>query len=312
MAREGLAAPLNEGFWRAVRTKQTVTLPDVVVSSGTDLKHVRVTIDPLTEPASVASTVLIVFADIAAPIVVTDDGGEHAPTSIDEVREGLQRSLEESRLALLTAREEMQVSQEELRSTNEELQSTNEELQSTNEELTTSKEELQSMNEELQTVNKELQSKLEELSTASTDMANLLNSTDIATLFLDRKLKVRRFTTSATNIIHLISGDVGRPLTDLSAVVDVPQLVDMAAEVMRTLISVEHEVEARDGRWFAVRILPYRTQDDRIDGVVITFSDVTRAKSLESALRGSQTVLEGQLADSIEQQRDASSGKQAP
>jgi len=312
MAREGLAAPLNEGFWRAVRTKHTVTLLDVAIGKGKDLQHVRVTIDPLTEPASVANTVLIVFADVAIPEPPSRHGRRTGPAIRHPTHEGLEKSLEASRIALLTAREEMQVSQEELRSTNEELQSTNEELQSANEELTTSKEELQSMNEELQTVNKELQSKLEELFLASTDMANLLNSTDIATLFLDRTLKVRRFTTSATNIIHLIAGDVGRPLTDLSAVIDVPKLVEMAADVMRTLISVEQEVEACDGRWFAVRILPYRTQDDRIDGVVVTFSDVTRAKSLETALRGSQTVLEGQLADSIEQQRDTASSKRAP
>lgn len=311
MARDGLAAPLNEGFWRAVRTKQTVTLPDVTMDGDRDHRHVRVTIDPLTEPSSVANTVLIVFTEVATPANAPAVARPKGRGTRNEAHDGMEKRLEDARLALLTAREEMQVSQEELRSTNEELQSTNEELQSANEELTTSKEELQSMNEELQTVNKELQVKLEELSLASTDMANLLNSTDIATLFLDRLLKVRRFTTSATNIIHLIAGDVGRPLTDLSAVIDVPTLVEMAADVMRTLISVEQEVEARDGRWFAVRILPYRTQDDRIDGVVVTFGDITRAKSLEAALRGSQTVLEGQLADSIEQQRDSSSSKRA-
>jgi two-component system, chemotaxis family, CheB/CheR fusion protein len=310
MARKGLAAPLNEGFWRALRTKAPVTLHNIPVGIGRELQHVRVTIDPLEEPAVVARTVLIVFTDLAAPQAEPRHRRRgHAP---DEAREALEHHLEESRLALLTAREDMQVSQEELRSTNEELQSTNEELQSANEELTTSKEELQSMNEELQTVNKELQSKLEELSMASTDMANLLNSTHIATLFLDRTLRVRRFTTSATHIIHLIASDVGRPITDLTAAVDVPALLEKAADVMRTLRGLEQEVEGRDGRWFAVHILPYRTQDDRIDGVVLTFNDITRAKSLEAALRAAQAVLEGRLADSLEQQRDASTTTKAP
>ena len=130
----------------------------------------------------------------------------------------------------------MQTSQEELQSANEELQSTNEELQSTNEELTTSKEEMQSLNEELQTVNTELQAKVDELSRANNDMKNLLNSTDIATLFLDNDLNVRRFTPQATKIIKLIPGDVGRPITDLASDLLYPELADDAREVLRTLV----------------------------------------------------------------------------
>jgi two-component system CheB/CheR fusion protein len=156
---------------------------------------------------------------------------------------------------------------------------------------------MQSMNEELQTVNQELQSKLDELALASTDMANLLNSTNIATLFLDKALMVRRFTTPMESLIHLIPGDVGRPITDIVSVLDFPDMADCARRVIRTLMIVEKEVAASDGRWFAVRILPYRSYDDRIDGVVITFSDITKAKSLEAALRQAQKSLEGQLAD---------------
>ena len=135
--------------------------------------------------------------------------------------------------------EEMQTSQEELRSANEELQSTNEEMQSTNEELTTSKEEMQSMNEELQTVNTELQAKVDELSRASNDMKNLLDSTDIATLFLDKELNVRRFTPQATKIIKLIAADAGRPITDLASDLHYPELADDAREVLRKLAAVE-------------------------------------------------------------------------
>ena len=193
---------------------------------------------------------------------------------------------------LQTTREEMQSSQEELRSTNEEMQSTNEELQSTNEELTTSKEEMQSLNEELQTVNTELQSRVDELSRSNNDMKNLLNSTDIATLFLDNDLKVRRFTTQATKIIKLIPGDVGRPITDLASDLLYPELVTDAREVLQKLGFAEKPITARDGRWFTVRIMPYRTLDDRIDGVVITFADITVAKKLEAQLREKHTALE--------------------
>jgi two-component system CheB/CheR fusion protein len=179
----------------------------------------------------------------------------------------------------------MQTSQEELKSANEELQATNEELQSTNEELTTSKEEMQSMNEELQTLNHELQAKVDQEVRSNDDMRNLLDSTDIATLFLDDALKVRRFTPRVTNIIKLIPGDVSRPITDLASNLVYPDLALDAQAVLRTLVLKETEVKTVDGRWFSVRIMPYRTLDNRVDGLVITFSDITAAKTLEATLR---------------------------
>jgi len=194
----------------------------------------------------------------------------------------LKSALEE----LQSNREEMQTSQEELKATNEELQSTNEELQSTNEELTTSKEELQSLNEELQTVNAEQQSKVEELSATNNDMKNLLDATDIATLFLDEQLHVRRFTKGATRIFKLIQSDVGRPITDIVSNLDYPDLEGDANEVLRTLVFCEKEVSAQQGgTWFSTRILPYRTIQNAIGGVVVTFTEITRAKALEANLR---------------------------
>jgi two-component system CheB/CheR fusion protein len=190
----------------------------------------------------------------------------------------------------------MQTSQEELRSANEELQSTNEELQSTNEELTTSKEEMQSLNEELQTLNAELQAKVDELSRASNDMKNLLDSTDIATVFLDRELHVRRYTAMATRIIKLIPSDISRPITDLVSDLDYPSLADDSREVLRSLVSKEQTVATGDGRWFHVRIMPYRTLDDRIEGVVLTFADVTATKNLELKLRAQHEQLEIRVA----------------
>ena len=175
---------------------------------------------------------------------------------------------------------------------NEELQSTNEELQSTNEELTTSKEEMQSLNEELQTVNAELQSKVDELSGANNDLKNLLNSTDIATMFLDNELRVRRFTTQASRIIKLIPSDIGRPITDLASDLSYPDLTADAREVLRTLVFSEKPIAARDGLWFLVRIMPYRTLDDRIEGVVITFMDITASRRREDGLREKYARLE--------------------
>ena len=153
------------------------------------------------------------------------------------------------------------------------------------------------MNEELQTVNTELQVKVEELSYASNDMKNLLDSTDIATLFLDKELNVRRFTPQATKIIKLIPADVGRSITDLASELRYPELAEDAREVLRTLASAEKPVSASDGRWFTVRIMPYRTLDDRIDGVVITFADITVAKTLEAKLRATQAGLEKRVED---------------
>jgi two-component system CheB/CheR fusion protein len=194
--------------------------------------------------------------------------------------------------SLRTTREEMQTSQEELKATNEELQSTNEELQSTNEELTTSKEEMQSMNEELQSVNAELTAKVEAMSQASDDMKNLLNSTAIATLFLDDQMRVRRYTTQATDIFKLIPSDVGRPITDLVTALDYAGLASDAQEVLRTLVFREVQICSEGHRWFNVRTMPYRTQDNRIDGVVITFVDITSEMEVENTLSRALKLLQ--------------------
>jgi two-component system CheB/CheR fusion protein len=189
----------------------------------------------------------------------------------------------------------MQSSQEELKSTNEELQPTNEELQSTNEELTTSREEMQSLNEELQTVNAEQQSKMEELSRLNNDMRNLLNSTEIVTVFLDNELHVRRFTSGANKLFKLIPGDVGRPLSDIASDLLYPGMTEEAREVLRTLVFSEKQIAAIDGRWFSVRIMPYRTMEDVIGGVVITFAEITAAKKLEAELREENARLKALL-----------------
>jgi len=298
MAREGLAGVLNEAFARAGRAKDAVELHEVKVGGDDGAKIVNVTVQRLDEPAALRGMMLVVFTDVARPPPAPGRGQKTRRATAHGQQLGvLQREVRRAREELTTAREEMQSAHEELKSANEEMQSTNEELQSTNGELTTSKEEMQSMNEELQTVNHELTSKVEELTEAGDDMKNLLNSTEIATLFLDRNLRVRRFTTQATSIIKLIPGDIGRPITDLVSALVYPRLEADATEVLTSLESHEAEVPARDGRCFVVRILPYHTQDNRIDGVVITFVDTSVAKAVEAKLREAQAVLETRFTD---------------
>ncbi|ATQ77852.1 chemotaxis protein CheB [Massilia violaceinigra] len=284
MAREGLAGALNEVFARVVREQGSQVLKGLRVGSDGGALLVNVEVHSLQEPAPLRGMILIVFSDQPAARAKTPRKGQLAGAEAERM-DAMTQEMQQSREELQRAREEMQTSQEELKSTNEELQSTNEELQSTNEELTTSKEEMQSMNEELQTVNHELSAKLDELSQASDDMKNLLNSTDIATLFLDEQLCIRRFTNRITGIFKLIPGDAGRPITDLVSTLNYPSLAEDAREVLRSLVFREVQVSAPDGRWFTVRIMPYRTQDNRIDGVVITFVDISVSKTLERALR---------------------------
>jgi len=295
MARDGLRYELAGAFKDALRKQEGVVLSGLSVDTNGGAQRVNVAVRRLGEPGPLHGLVMIVFTDVAAP-VAAEAVGRSAKTRarsprLAELEQELLRVRGESR----ATHEEMQTSQEELRSANEELQSTNEELQSTNEELTTSKEEMQSMNEELQTVNTELQAKVDQLSQASNDMKNLLDSTDIATLFLDKELNVRRFTPQATKIIKLIASDTGRPITDLASELRYPELADDAREVLRKLAAVEKPIGARDGRWFTVRIMPYRTLDDRIDGVVITFANITVSKTLEAELRAQHSSLEKRI-----------------
>jgi two-component system, chemotaxis family, CheB/CheR fusion protein len=284
MAREGLAFDLEQMYRTCLGNHEPVTKKGVTFSVDGKPLTVNLTVRKLDEPESMKNLVLVVFSKVDS--LESGSSETRIPdgdAGLLQIR-GLEADLRHARDEVLTVREEMQSSQEELKSANEELQSANEELQSTNEELTTSKEEMQSLNEELQTVNNELQSKVTELSQASNDMKNLLNSTDIATLFLDESLNIRRFTTRTATIIKLIASDIGRPVTDIVTELDYPTLADDALEVLRTLIFIENQVPASDGRWFNVRIMPYRTLENRIDGLVITFSDISVAKLLEARL----------------------------
>ena len=290
MLREGLLYELSAAFQKAFRQKAPVALHGLTVRAGGGEQGVDVMVQRLDEDGPLQGLMMIVFTPVAAE---TRAAARPEKTQSRSARPAeLERELLQVRAEARTTHEEMQTAQEEFRSANEELQSTNEEMQSANEELMTSKEEMQSLNEELQTVNVELQSKVDELSRVSNDMKNLLDSTEIATLFLDNDLNVRRFTPHTAKIIKLIPTDVGRPVTDLVSDLHYAALPADAHKVLLSQTSIEQAISAQDGRWFTVRIMPYRTLDDRIDGVVITFSDITVSKTLEATLRARQTCLQ--------------------
>lgn len=286
MARDGLNHEITLALAKALREMKSVTRQGIRVGGSDGTQSVDLTVEPINDPAALRGMAVVMFAEAAGPPVGPVASGRRGAAH-GRLAE-LERALQQAREEMQTLREEMQTSQEELKSANEELQSTNEELQSTNEELTTSKEEMQSLNEELQTVNLELQAKVDDLSMANSDMKNLLNSTDIATVFLDGALHVRRFTTQATRLFKLIPGDTGRPLSDIVTDLDYAELQGDAREVVRSLVFSEKQIATRDGRWFTVKIMPYRTLDNVIDGVVITFTDITEAKQLEAKLRSTQ------------------------
>jgi two-component system CheB/CheR fusion protein len=291
MAREGLRFDLASAFQKALRQRGAITVKSLKVGTNGGTQVVDLMIQAIEEPAALRGMVMVVFRDAATVEEKKKPGRSKAsPTDNYRINE-LEQEIQQLRETLQTTREEMQSSQEELKSTNEELQSTNEELQSTNEELTTSREEMQSLNEELQTVNAEQQSKMDELARMNNDMRNLLNSTEIITVFLDNDLHVRRFTTGANKLFKLIPTDVGRPLSDITSELLYPEMIEEAQEVLRTLVYSERVVSATDGRWYAVRILPYRTTEDVIGGVVITFADITSFKKLEGELRTEITRL---------------------
>ncbi len=296
MLRESLRYDVTSAFQKVLRNKQDASLSGLKVTGGTTDSYVDISIHRIDESEALPGLLMIVFTEAhpPAPVQVVKRGTKAAPSGV-RIR-AMEAELQHVRDQARRTHEDMQSAQEEFRSANEELQSTNEELQSTNEELTTSKEEMQSLNEELQTVNAELQTKVDENTRTSNDMKNLLNSTDIATLFLDGELNVRWFTSQAAKVIKLIPRDAGRPITDLVSDLNYPSLADDVRAVLRTLAPMEKTVVADDDRWFNVRIMPYRTLDDRIDGAVITFADVTVAKTLEAQLRRQQARLEKRIA----------------
>ncbi len=279
MAREGLREPLYTALKQIPGQAEPVELTGLPVKTEAGTQPVDVTLQALSEPDALKGMTMVVFRD--APAQVASRRRKSATAAESDYATQIQRYQQE----IESLRQEAKLSREELQASNEELQSTNEELQSANEELTTSKEEMQSMNEELQTINTELQTKLDDLALAQSDMQNVLNSIEIAVLFLDQELNVRRYTERASTIISLRESDIGRPLSDLTTSLRYPGLQEDARQTLSTLAVSEKQITTNDDRWFSVRIIPYRRLDNVIDGVVITLVDITETKNLESSLR---------------------------
>jgi chemotaxis protein methyltransferase CheR/two-component system CheB/CheR fusion protein len=279
MARDGLNHIISSALKKAQHQPEAVRLLGLTIGNDGDKHTINLTVQAIAKPEALSGMLIVVFTDVPTPPT------ERTARKSTSSQKNLQTELQLAREELQSLREDMQASHEELQSANEELQSTNEELQSSNEELMTSKEEMQSLNEELQTLNAELQTKVDDCSQVSNDMNNLLNSMEIATVFLDNTLKIRRFTSHTRHVFKLIAADVGRPLSDIVTDLDYPQLQQDVQDVLRTLMFTEKQVQACDHRWFKVRVMPYHMQNKLIDGVVITFIDITETKNLEAKLR---------------------------
>jgi two-component system CheB/CheR fusion protein len=286
MARSGLRPDLRAGLHKAVSSGQIAVQKNILIGTNGGRQAIDLIVHPIRTTAAQELLYMVIFQDIGG--IKTMAEAEVAESSEDlesaNIRQ-LEMELRATRERLQTTTEELESSNEELKSGNEELSSMNEELQSANEELETSKEELQSINEELQTVNSELNARVEELSRANSDIANLLESTQIATVFLDRNLSVKSFTPAAKDVFRLVESDTGRPITHVRARFQSDTVQEDAERVMRTLSTIERQVESNyNGARYVMRMMPYRTVDNVIGGVVITFVDVTQISAAEARI----------------------------
>ena len=291
MAREGLRHDLAIALHQAADQEEGVVRRGLRVRANGEVILVDLLVKKIAEPEALRGLLLVTFDTVRMDKIAARKGGSaRVAVPLKKGERGLMQELEFTKQRLQRTIEDLQTSNEELKSTNEELQSTNEELQSTNEELETAKEELQSLNEELLTVNAELQGKLDALAEAHDDLQNLLNSTEIATIFLDNELRIKRFTSEAKRVSCLIAVDVGRPLSDIVSKLIDDRLLEDAQDVLQTLVVKERDVQTTDGSWFAMRILPYRTGKNSIDGLVLTFLNITKSKEAEQAVQATRSV----------------------
>lgn len=292
MVKEGLRLKLRSAVRQVVKTNEAVTVSDARVKRGRRFHPVSFTVRPINGRGFSDPLLLVTFEDRPAPVAAIEREADLDLSEETLVRQ-LETELMSTREDLQNTIDELEISSEEIKASNEEMMSMNEELQSSNEELETSKEELQSMNEELNTVNAELREKIRELESTNNDLANLMNSTEVATVFLDVDMAIRQFTPAAKHLFNLIPSDIGRPIADLAMRFNDDDLRRDASKVMETLAPSMKEVSTEEGRWYIRRILPFKTLDNRVDGLVLTFSNVTGLKESEIAIRDN----EGQLRE---------------
>jgi two-component system CheB/CheR fusion protein len=313
MAREGLRRGLTNALHKASSSREPVHCPGLRIRLDDDVATVDLLVAPVPSGPGGADELLLHLVTLAESQPPADDqtGAAAEPADPSDppgpVEDSdprflaLRQELRANEEYLQAANEEMETANEELKSSNEEMQSVNEELQSTNEELETSKEELQSVNEELATVNAELQAKVTDLSRVNNDMNNLLAGSNIGTVFVDHQLRILRFTPASTRIINLIQSDVGRPVSHLvSNLVGYDRLVEDVHAVLDTLAPTEVEVLTKAGSWYSMRIQPYRTLENVIEGAVITFVEITKLKQIQSAAADSESCFR-QIARSVPQ-----------
>ncbi len=288
LVRPELRVELERALHRALEAGETtLTLPVLVAFDGSRRRIVTHVL-PVTGDGRAGRQALVLFID-AGPAAAGADTGHAPDAATDHARvRQLEEELRATQERLSASRRESEIAIQEQRIANEELQSINEEYRSTAEELETSKEELQSMNEELSTVNTELKGKLDAIASAHSDLQNLINATEIGTLFLDAKLRIKMLTPAVEQLFSVTDSDVGRPLTDFTHKLAYDGVERDAVTVLRDLTPVETEVETRDGRWLMMRMRPYRTVDDKIEGVVVSFVDISGRREAENRLRESE------------------------
>ncbi|CAN0625421.1 two-component system, chemotaxis family, CheB/CheR fusion protein [Burkholderia multivorans] len=283
VVRPELRLELRTAIYQALHTNRSVEARRVRIERDARSYFVNMTARPVHDPEANADFVLVLFDEVEDSM----SGSEVATADMqkDPIITQLERELQRTKEQIQSTIEQSETSTEELKASNEELQAINEELRSATEELETSKEELQSINEELTTVNAELKSKVEETGKINDDLQNLIAANDIGTIFVDRNICIKRYTPRATDVFSIIPSDIGRSLLDITHRLEYDKLADDAAEAFDSLRLIERELQSNDGRWYLARFVPYRTTEDRIDGAVLSFIDITDRRQAEDRLR---------------------------